>query len=67
MCSMTYPSLILAYTGQASFLRVHNNLVGDTFYKSVPGPFGCNLLLKAYSLIAIIRKCDILKGQYIHK
>ncbi|KAE9589227.1 hypothetical protein Lal_00000544 [Lupinus albus] len=37
MCCVTYPSLILAYTGQASFLRKHNDLVSDTFYKSIPG------------------------------
>ncbi|XP_019452632.1 PREDICTED: potassium transporter 5-like [Lupinus angustifolius] len=37
MCCITYPSLILAYTGQASFLRKHNDLVSDTFYKSIPG------------------------------
>ncbi|KAB1203080.1 Potassium transporter 5 [Morella rubra] len=37
MCCITYPALILAYTGQASFLRKHNDLVSDTFYKSIPG------------------------------
>ncbi|KAK7337419.1 hypothetical protein VNO77_17993 [Canavalia gladiata] len=37
MCSVTYPALILAYAGQASFLRQHGNLVSDTFYKSIPG------------------------------
>ncbi|TKY52538.1 Potassium transporter 5 [Spatholobus suberectus] len=36
MCSVTYPALILAYTGQASFLRKNNDLVSDTFYKSIP-------------------------------
>ncbi|XP_022899092.1 potassium transporter 5-like [Olea europaea var. sylvestris] len=37
MCSVTYPALVLAYTGQASFLRKHSDLVSDTFYKSIPG------------------------------
>ena len=37
MCSVTYPALILAYAGQASFLRKHNDLVKETFYKSIPG------------------------------
>ena len=37
MCSVTYPALILAYAGQASFLRKNNDLVGETFYKSIPG------------------------------
>lgn len=36
MCSVTYPALVLAYTGQASFLRKNNDLVSDTFYKSIP-------------------------------
>ncbi|KAE8703541.1 Potassium transporter 5 [Hibiscus syriacus] len=36
MCTVTYPALILAYTGQASFLRKHEDLVSDTFYKSIP-------------------------------
>ncbi|GLU07400.1 hypothetical protein SLE2022_243600 [Rubroshorea leprosula] len=38
MCTVTYPALIFAYTGQASFLRKHNDLdtVQDAFYKSVP-------------------------------
>ncbi|RDX60800.1 Potassium transporter 5, partial [Mucuna pruriens] len=36
MCSVTYPALILAYLGQASFLRKNNDLVSDTFYKSIP-------------------------------
>ncbi|XP_024017709.1 potassium transporter 5 isoform X1 [Morus notabilis] len=36
MCSVTYPALIMAYTGQASFLRKNKELVGDTFYKSIP-------------------------------
>ncbi|GAU11195.1 hypothetical protein TSUD_341850 [Trifolium subterraneum] len=37
MCFVTYPTLVLAYTGQAAFLRKHNDLVGDAFYKSIPG------------------------------
>ncbi|XP_077218852.1 potassium transporter 5-like [Tasmannia lanceolata] len=37
MCSMVYPSIILAYLGQSSYLRKHKVNVGDTFYKSIPG------------------------------
>ncbi|KAG8387942.1 hypothetical protein BUALT_Bualt02G0073700 [Buddleja alternifolia] len=37
MCIVTYPALILAYMGQASFLRKNELLVADTFYKSIPG------------------------------
>ncbi|KAH6808467.1 hypothetical protein C2S51_029575 [Perilla frutescens var. frutescens] len=36
MCSVTYPALILAYTGQASFLRINNASVANTFYDSIP-------------------------------
>uniref|UniRef100_A0A2P2P3G5 Potassium transporter n=1 Tax=Rhizophora mucronata TaxID=61149 RepID=A0A2P2P3G5_RHIMU len=37
MCSLTYPALLCAYGGQAAFLRKHNDAIGDTFYKSLPG------------------------------
>lgn len=37
MCSMVYPAIILAYTGQSSYLRQHPDEVSDVFYKSVPG------------------------------
>ncbi|GAV91169.1 K_trans domain-containing protein [Cephalotus follicularis] len=38
MCSVTYPSLVWAYVGQAAFLRKNSDLVANTFYKSIPGP-----------------------------
>ncbi|KAL5983851.1 hypothetical protein ACLOJK_017947 [Asimina triloba] len=38
MCSVTFPCLILAYAGQASYLRENMNDVSQTFYKSIPGP-----------------------------
>lgn len=37
MCSMIYPALVLSYAGQASFLRRHNSLASNAFFKSVPG------------------------------
>ncbi|XP_050369129.1 potassium transporter 5-like [Argentina anserina] len=37
-CAIVYPSVVLAYIGQASFLRQHADLVADTFFKSIPGP-----------------------------
>ncbi|KAM3700112.1 hypothetical protein ACJW31_05G075100 [Castanea mollissima] len=36
MCCLTYPAIVLAYTGQAAFLRKNNELVGDVFYSSIP-------------------------------
>ncbi|EOX94805.1 Potassium transporter, putative [Theobroma cacao] len=37
-CTIVYPTILLAYTGQASFLRKHQHCGADAFYKSVPGP-----------------------------
>ncbi|XP_058082734.1 potassium transporter 5-like [Magnolia sinica] len=36
MCSVTFPSVVLAYMGQASYLRQHNSDVGEAFYRSIP-------------------------------
>ncbi|XP_072960463.1 potassium transporter 5 isoform X1 [Typha angustifolia] len=36
ICCITFPCLILAYTGQASYLRKYKENVGDTFYQSIP-------------------------------
>jgi len=36
MCYLTYPAIVLAYTGQAAFLRKNNELVGSVFYSSIP-------------------------------
>ncbi|KAK9945538.1 hypothetical protein M0R45_011049 [Rubus argutus] len=36
MCSVTYPALLLAYTGQASFLRENKDLVLNAFFESTP-------------------------------
>ncbi|KAL4353088.1 hypothetical protein GQ457_06G029840 [Hibiscus cannabinus] len=38
MCSLVYPSLILAYTGQSAYLLHHPDAVSDAFFKAVPGP-----------------------------
>lgn len=44
MCTITFPALILAYTGQAAYLRKHNYDVHETFYKSIPGLMFINLM-----------------------
>ncbi|RAL44372.1 hypothetical protein DM860_011649 [Cuscuta australis] len=36
LCCVVYPALMLAYTGQAAFLRKHPDLVAYTFFKSTP-------------------------------
>lgn len=37
MCSVTYPALVFAYTGQAAFLRKNMKHVSDAFFESIPG------------------------------
>ena len=36
-CCVVFPSIVLAYTGQAAYLRKHSLDTADAFYKSVPG------------------------------
>ncbi|KAL4191936.1 hypothetical protein AMTRI_Chr06g169750 [Amborella trichopoda] len=36
--AIVFPALLCAYIGQASYLRKFPDHVGDTFYKSIPGP-----------------------------
>ncbi|KAE8699621.1 wee1-like protein kinase-like [Hibiscus syriacus] len=38
MCSLVYPALILAYTGQSAYLLRHPDAVSDAFFKAIPGP-----------------------------
>ncbi|KAL4603637.1 hypothetical protein ACB092_10G138900 [Castanea dentata] len=63
MCSVTYPALIFAYTGQAAFLRKHNDVVGDTFYKSIPGPLYWPMFGIAV-LAAIIASQAMISGSF---
>ncbi|KAF9605755.1 hypothetical protein IFM89_018151, partial [Coptis chinensis] len=37
-CCLVFPSIVLVYVGQASYLRKHNLDAGAAFYKSIPGP-----------------------------
>ncbi|KAI6695724.1 hypothetical protein NL676_023434 [Syzygium grande] len=63
MCTVTYPSLILAYAGQASFLRKHNSLFNDPFYKSIPGPLYWPMFVLAI-LAAIIASQAMISGTF---
>ncbi|KAA8549185.1 hypothetical protein F0562_000869 [Nyssa sinensis] len=63
MCTVTYPALILAYTGQASFLRKHNHFVSDTFFKSIPGPMYWPMFVVAV-LAAIIASQAMISGTF---
>ena len=63
MCAVTYPALIMAYTGQASFLRKHNHLVEDTFYKSIPKPLYWPMFVVAVAA-AIIASQAMISGSF---
>ncbi|XP_035547176.1 potassium transporter 19-like [Juglans regia] len=63
MCCVTYPALVLAYTGQASFLRKHNELVEHTFYKSIPGDLFWPMFLVAV-MASIIASQAMISGTF---
>ncbi|CAI9105349.1 OLC1v1004255C1 [Oldenlandia corymbosa var. corymbosa] len=63
MCTITYPALILAYTGQASYLRKHNLDVPDTFFKSIPGPMYWPMFVVAV-LASIIASQAMISGTF---
>ncbi|GER33001.1 potassium transporter [Striga asiatica] len=63
MCSVTYPALVLAYTGQASFLRENNSSVSETFYESIPGPFYWPMFVAAV-LASIIASQAMISGTF---
>ena len=49
MSAITYPTLMITYSGQASFLRLHQNQVSNTFYDAIPGQFSISILLHVTS------------------
>ncbi|KAA8543130.1 hypothetical protein F0562_021375 [Nyssa sinensis] len=63
MCQVTYPSLILAYVGQAAFLRKHHHFVSDTFYRSIPDPMYWPMFVVAV-LAAIIASQAMISGTF---
>ncbi|CAK8544313.1 unnamed protein product [Lathyrus sativus] len=63
MCCVTYPALILAYAGQASFLRKNNDLVSATFYKSIPDSMYWPMFVVAV-LAAIIASQAMISGAF---
>uniref|UniRef100_A0A0A0KWH6 Potassium transporter n=1 Tax=Cucumis sativus TaxID=3659 RepID=A0A0A0KWH6_CUCSA len=63
MSAITYPALICAYVGQASFLRKHNDLVSDTFYKSIPGKLYWPMFVVAVSA-SIIASQAMISGTF---
>ncbi|GAB2279476.1 hypothetical protein Dimus_014115 [Dionaea muscipula] len=62
-CAITYPALILAYSGQASFLRHHPGDVGNTFFKAIPGPIYWPVFAVAV-MAAIIASQAMISGTF---
>ncbi|KAG6748490.1 hypothetical protein POTOM_048414 [Populus tomentosa] len=63
MCAVTYPALISAYTGQAAFLRKHNDLVSATFFKSIPDPLYWPMFVVAV-MASIIASQAMISGTF---
>ncbi|XP_059439113.1 potassium transporter 5-like [Corylus avellana] len=63
MCCVAYPALLLAYTGQASFLRNNMDLVSDTFFKSTPGSLFWPMFVVAV-LASIIASQAMISGTF---
>ncbi|XP_031744354.1 potassium transporter 5 isoform X2 [Cucumis sativus] len=63
MCIVTYPALLLSYTGQASYLRIHIDDVGDAFFKSIPDPLYYPMFVVAV-LSAIIASQAMISGTF---
>ncbi|XWS46802.1 hypothetical protein CRYUN_Cryun14cG0099600 [Craigia yunnanensis] len=62
-CTIVYPAILSAYTGQASFLGEHPQYGADAFYKSVPGPLYWSMFVVAV-LAAIIRSQSLISGTF---
>ncbi|KAF0924898.1 hypothetical protein E2562_014978 [Oryza meyeriana var. granulata] len=58
-----FPSVALCYIGQAAYLRKFPENVGDTFYKSIPGPLFWPTFVVAI-LAAIIASQAMLSGAF---
>ncbi|KAI3819267.1 hypothetical protein L1987_13093 [Smallanthus sonchifolius] len=63
MGCVVYPALITAYSGQASWLRKHKDLVADTFYKSTPDALYWPMFVVAV-MAAIIASQAMISGTF---
>ncbi|KAL9247180.1 hypothetical protein vseg_020638 [Gypsophila vaccaria] len=63
MSSVVYPALMITYSGQASFLRLHEDDIADTFYKAIPGPLYWPVFVIAV-LAAIIASQAMISGTF---
>lgn len=63
MSAVVYPALMLTYTGQASYLRLHKDEVTNAFYNSIPGPLYWPMFVIAV-LSAIIASQAMISGTF---
>nr|ASM90219.1 K+ uptake permease 4 [Sesuvium portulacastrum] len=63
MSMITYPAIILAYSGQASYLRLHPDEVSNTFYNAIPAPLYWPMFVIAV-LAAIIASQAMISGTF---
>ncbi|XP_041014145.1 potassium transporter 6-like [Juglans microcarpa x Juglans regia] len=61
--AVVYPSLILAYMGQAAYLSEHHDMENIGFYVSVPGKLRCPVLVIAV-LVAVVGSQAIITGTF---
>ncbi|RWR86562.1 potassium transporter 5-like protein [Cinnamomum micranthum f. kanehirae] len=62
-CCVVFPSIVLAYTGQAAYLSKHSLDTADAFYKSVPGPVYWYMFVVAV-LAAIIASQALISASF---
>ncbi|XP_074270542.1 potassium transporter 5-like [Silene latifolia] len=63
MSLVVYPALMLTYSGQASYLRLHQDDVTNAFYNSIPGPLYWPMFVIAV-LSAIIASQAMISGTF---
>ncbi|CAO2824502.1 unnamed protein product [Amaranthus hypochondriacus] len=63
MSSVVYPALMLTYSGQASYLRLHQDKVSNAFYNAIPDPMYWPMFVVAV-LAAIIASQAMISGTF---
>lgn len=61
--TVVYPSLILAYAGQAAYLIKHPSQLSTTFYSSIPGPLFWPMFVVA-TLAAIVASQALISASF---
>lgn len=64
---IVFPCLLLAYTGQASYIMCNKDHVFDAFYRSIPGTFLTitSILFFPFFLIKISMRCSFIYGCWV--